>query len=154
MDFGQPNAKIGQKMANDRLLFLALLFVCIILFVCLSVCAHACTYICVNVSLCVFLCVSVYVCVCLCMCMCLYIQVGICQFKMSNHYIILIPLLFIFCLYQPSSRNSIHHFCVVPESPQLPHKLQILSCKTHAKPRDKVHIKSANTYRHILYICC
>ena len=25
MDFGQPNAEIGQKMANDRLLFLALL---------------------------------------------------------------------------------------------------------------------------------
>ena len=25
MDFGQPNAEIGQKMANGRLLFLALL---------------------------------------------------------------------------------------------------------------------------------
>ena len=24
MDFGRPNAEIGQKMANDRLLFLAL----------------------------------------------------------------------------------------------------------------------------------
>ena len=80
-------------MVNDRLLFLALLFVCVsfCLFVCLSVHMHACTYICVHV----FVCVCVYICVCLCMCMCMYIQVGICQFKMSNHYIILIPLLFL-----------------------------------------------------------
>ena len=26
MDFGQPNAEIGPKMANSRLLFLALLY--------------------------------------------------------------------------------------------------------------------------------
>ena len=28
IDFGRPNAEIGQKMASGRLLFLALLYVC------------------------------------------------------------------------------------------------------------------------------
>ncbi|XP_065910074.1 uncharacterized protein [Dysidea avara] len=37
-------------------------------------------------------------------------------------------------LAEPSSRNSIHHFCIVPESPQLPYQLQVLSCKLHSEP--------------------
>ena len=36
--FGQPNAEIGQKMANGQLLFLSLAYVC----VCACVCVRAC----------------------------------------------------------------------------------------------------------------
>ena len=69
MDFGQPNAEIGRKMVDGRLI-LALVCVCVCVRACVRACAHVCggcMRVCVCLCGCVFVCrgVCLYICVCI-----------------------------------------------------------------------------------------